>query len=84
MLISARVRVDMTKYIERHGFVFDEVFDSDATNEDVSQKQNPTPFCDYIPSWGHCSHLLTFFLIFDLVTLPGIQEDSVPLGPVSV
>lgn len=41
MLIFTRVRVDMTKYIERHGFVFDEVFDSDATNEDVSQKQNP-------------------------------------------
>jgi len=25
----------MTKYIERHKFVFDEVFDSEATNEDV-------------------------------------------------
>lgn len=25
----------MTKFIERHNFVFDEVFDSDATNEDV-------------------------------------------------
>lgn len=33
--ISCRVRVDMTKFIERHNFVFDEVFDSDATNEDV-------------------------------------------------
>lgn len=31
-----RVRVDMTKFIERHKFIFDEVFDTDATNEDVS------------------------------------------------
>lgn len=83
MLIFTRVRVDMTKYIERHGFVFDEVFDSDATNEDVSQKQNP-PFCDSISSWGHCSHLLTFFSIIDLVTFLGVQEDSVPLGPVFI
>lgn len=26
----------MTKFIERHKFIFDEVFDTDATNEDVS------------------------------------------------
>jgi kinesin family protein 2/24 len=30
-----RAKVDLTKYIERHQFVFDEVFDADADNEEV-------------------------------------------------
>lgn len=84
MLNSTRVRVDMTKYIERHGFVFDEVFDSDATNEDVSQKRNPAPFLCLYSIMGSLISFANFFLIFYLVTLLGVQEDSVPLGPVFV
>ena len=30
-----RVKVDLTKYMERHAFVFDEVFDADASNQEV-------------------------------------------------
>lgn len=30
------MKVDLTKYIEQHGFTFDDVFDSDETNEKVS------------------------------------------------
>ncbi|OZJ06006.1 hypothetical protein BZG36_01097 [Bifiguratus adelaidae] len=30
-----KAKVDLTRYIEQHSFTFDEVFDSDATNEEV-------------------------------------------------
>ena len=30
-----RVKVDLTRYTEKHAFVFDEVFDENDTNEDV-------------------------------------------------
>lgn len=33
-----KVKVDLTKYIEKHQFVFDEVFDSESTNEQVYQR----------------------------------------------
>ncbi|KAK3830263.1 MAG: P-loop containing nucleoside triphosphate hydrolase protein [Linnemannia elongata] len=46
-----KVRVDMTKYIERHGFVFDEVFDSDATNEDV-YRRTAYPLVQYLFEGG--------------------------------
>ncbi|KAG0197555.1 Kinesin-like protein kif24 [Mortierella sp. GBA30] len=46
-----KVRVDMTKYIERHNFVFDEVFDSDATNEDV-YKRTAYPLVQYLFEGG--------------------------------
>lgn len=29
------MKVDLTKYIEQHSFTFDDVFDSDETNEKV-------------------------------------------------
>lgn len=32
------MKVDLTKYIEQHSFTFDDVFDSDETNEKVSQQ----------------------------------------------
>jgi len=38
----------MTKYIERHNFVFDEVFDLDSSNEEVGR---PPPSLSSIP---HC------------------------------
>ncbi|KAF9216452.1 Kinesin-like protein kif24 [Podila verticillata] len=46
-----KVRVDMTKFIERHNFVFDEVFDSDATNEDV-YKRTAYPLVQYLFEGG--------------------------------
>ncbi|KAG0218460.1 Kinesin-like protein kif24 [Mortierella sp. GBA43] len=46
-----KVRVDMTKYIERHNFVFDEVFDSDASNEDV-YKRTAYPLVQYLFEGG--------------------------------
>lgn len=46
-----RVKVDLTKYIEEHGFVFDEVFDTDASNEDVYRK-TAKPLVDYVFSGG--------------------------------
>jgi hypothetical protein len=35
-MIRLRVKVDLTKYVEQHSFTFDEVFDSDADNHEVS------------------------------------------------
>ncbi|KAG0259465.1 Kinesin-like protein kif24 [Actinomortierella ambigua] len=46
-----KVRVDMTKYIERHNFIFDEVFDSDATNEDV-YRRTALPLVQYLFEGG--------------------------------
>ncbi|ORZ16729.1 P-loop containing nucleoside triphosphate hydrolase protein [Lobosporangium transversale] len=46
-----KVRVDMTKYIERHNFIFDDVFDSDATNEDV-YRRTAYPLVQYLFEGG--------------------------------
>ncbi|KAG0207489.1 Kinesin-like protein kif24 [Mortierella sp. GBA30] len=46
-----KVRLDMTKFIERHKFVFDEVFDSDATNEDV-YRRTAFPLVQYLFEGG--------------------------------
>ncbi|KAF9952325.1 Kinesin-like protein kif24 [Mortierella alpina] len=46
-----KVRVDMTKFIERHNFVFDEVFDTDATNEDV-YRRTAFPLVQYLFEGG--------------------------------
>jgi hypothetical protein len=37
ILLSCRQKVDLTKYVDSHTFVFDEVFSDDSTNEDVMQ-----------------------------------------------
>lgn len=34
-IFTCRMKVDLTKYIEQHSFTFDDVFDSDETNEKV-------------------------------------------------
>ncbi|KAG0254282.1 Kinesin-like protein kif24 [Mortierella polycephala] len=49
-----KVRVDMTKYIERHNFVFDDVFDTDATNEDV-YKRTALPLVQYLFEGGRAT-----------------------------
>ncbi|KAF9940819.1 Kinesin-like protein kif24 [Mortierella alpina] len=46
-----KVRLDMTKFIERHKFVFDEVFDSDASNEDV-YRRTAYPLVQYLFEGG--------------------------------
>lgn len=33
-----RVKVDLTRYIEQHEFVFDEVFDEEADNAEVYRR----------------------------------------------
>ncbi|KAK3844107.1 MAG: P-loop containing nucleoside triphosphate hydrolase protein [Linnemannia gamsii] len=46
-----KVRLDMTKFIERHKFVFDEVFDSDDSNEDV-YRRTAYPLVQYLFEGG--------------------------------
>lgn len=46
-----KVKVDLTKYIEQHTFFFDEVFDSDASNEDV-YRRTALPLVEYIFGGG--------------------------------
>ncbi|CAG8493568.1 12723_t:CDS:10 [Ambispora leptoticha] len=40
-------KVDLTKYVEQHSFIFDDVFDSDANNEQVYQR-TALPLVEYI------------------------------------
>ncbi|KAI9340405.1 P-loop containing nucleoside triphosphate hydrolase protein [Zopfochytrium polystomum] len=46
-----KVKVDLTKYVEQHEFIFDEVFDCDASNEEV-YKRTAFPLVEYIFSGG--------------------------------
>jgi Kinesin motor domain len=46
-----RVKVDLTKYVENHEFIFDEAFDADATNDDV-YKRTAAPLVEYIFEGG--------------------------------
>ncbi|KAJ3089320.1 Kinesin-like protein kif24 [Quaeritorhiza haematococci] len=46
-----KVKVDLTKFVEEHSFVFDEVFDENASNEDV-YKRTAWPLVEYIFSGG--------------------------------
>lgn len=43
--------MDLTKYIEEHVFAFDEVFDSESTNEDV-YRRTAQPLVEYIFTGG--------------------------------
>jgi hypothetical protein len=36
LFLFARLKVDLTKYIEQHQFTFDDVFDADSTNDYVN------------------------------------------------
>lgn len=45
------MKVDLTKYIEQHSFTYDDVFDSDATNEQVYQR-TAQPLVKYIFEGG--------------------------------
>ncbi|KAJ3411834.1 Kinesin-like protein kif24 [Chytridiales sp. JEL 0842] len=46
-----KVKVDLTKFVEQHEFTFDEVFDTDATNDDV-YKRTAFPLVEYVFSGG--------------------------------
>ncbi|ORX96919.1 kinesin-domain-containing protein [Basidiobolus meristosporus CBS 931.73] len=46
-----KLRVDLTKYVEQHEFVFDEVFDSTADNEQVYTR-TALPLVEYIFEGG--------------------------------
>ncbi|RKO89966.1 P-loop containing nucleoside triphosphate hydrolase protein, partial [Blyttiomyces helicus] len=41
-----KVKVDLTKYVEQHEFVFDETFDSDSTNDEV-YRRTAFPLVEY-------------------------------------
>jgi hypothetical protein len=45
------MKVDLTKYVERHEFIFDEAFDSNASNEEV-YKRTAFPLVNYIFEGG--------------------------------
>ncbi|CAB4428042.1 unnamed protein product [Rhizophagus irregularis] len=42
-----KTKVDLTKYVEQHTFVFDDVFDADANNEEV-YRRTALPLVEYI------------------------------------
>lgn len=46
-----KTKVDLTKYIERHTFMFDEVFDDDADNMEV-YRRTAKPLVDHVFSKG--------------------------------
>jgi len=46
-----KTKVDLTRYIERHAFTFDDVFDSHVTNEEV-YKRTAAPLVEYIFTGG--------------------------------
>lgn len=46
-----RMKVDLTKYIEQHNFTFDDVFDSDDTNEKIYQR-TAQPLVKYVFDGG--------------------------------
>ncbi|KAJ3271941.1 Kinesin-like protein kif24 [Terramyces sp. JEL0728] len=50
-ILEPKVKVDLTKYVENHEFVFDEAFDQDATNEEV-YKRTALPLVEYIFEGG--------------------------------
>ncbi|KAJ3305122.1 Kinesin-like protein kif24 [Kappamyces sp. JEL0829] len=50
-ILEPKVKVDLTKYVENHEFVFDEAFDADATNDEV-YKRTAAPLVDYIFEGG--------------------------------
>ncbi|RHZ67230.1 hypothetical protein Glove_302g30 [Diversispora epigaea] len=47
LINEPKVKVDLTRYVEQHMFVFDDVFDSDASNEEVYQR-TALPLVEYI------------------------------------
>ncbi|KAJ3005846.1 Kinesin-like protein kif24, partial [Thoreauomyces humboldtii] len=46
-----KVKVDLTKYVEQHEFIFDEAFDSHCTNDDV-YRRTAFPLVEYIFGGG--------------------------------
>jgi kinesin family protein 2/24 len=51
MCIYDRVKVDLTKYVENHEFVFDEAFDDNTSNEEV-YRRTAMPLVEYIFEGG--------------------------------
>jgi hypothetical protein len=51
IFISCRVKVDLTKYVENHEFVFDEAFDENAANEEV-YRRTALPLVEYLFEGG--------------------------------
>lgn len=51
VMLEPKTKVDLTKYIEKHEFCFDEAFDADATNEQV-YKRTALPLVNYIFEGG--------------------------------
>eukprot|EP00760_Papus_ankaliazontas_P017361 PhM_4_TR1720/c0_g1_i1/m.89262/K10393/KIF2_24, MCAK; kinesin family member 2/24 len=51
VVCEPKVKYDLTKYVERHNFVFDEVLDADATNLSV-YKRTAAPLVETVCSGG--------------------------------
>ncbi|RIB02092.1 P-loop containing nucleoside triphosphate hydrolase protein [Gigaspora rosea] len=47
LINEPKMKVDLTKYVEQHTFFFDDVFDAEATNEEV-YKRTALPLVEYI------------------------------------
>ncbi|CAG8547653.1 18780_t:CDS:10 [Acaulospora morrowiae] len=47
LINEPKTKVDLTKYVEQHAFVFDDVFDYEANNEEV-YKRTALPLVEYI------------------------------------
>ncbi|KAI8901576.1 P-loop containing nucleoside triphosphate hydrolase protein [Globomyces pollinis-pini] len=50
-VLEPKVKVDLTKYVENHEFVFDEAFDANASNEEV-YRRTAQPLVQYIFEGG--------------------------------
>lgn len=48
---NIRMKLDLTKYIEQHSFTFDDVFDSDETNERIYSR-TAQPLVKYVFDGG--------------------------------
>ncbi|KAL0248631.1 hypothetical protein GEMRC1_003865 [Eukaryota sp. GEM-RC1] len=74
-----KVKVDLTKYIERHRFVFDEVFDDDMDNQDLYQR-TAQPLIPFVFAGGRATCFAygqtgagkTFTMMGNGTTIPGL------------
>ncbi|KAL0222374.1 hypothetical protein RCL1_002228 [Eukaryota sp. TZLM3-RCL] len=74
-----KTKVDLTKYVERHRFVFDEVFDEDTNNQDLYRK-TAQPLIPFVFAGGRATCFAygqtgagkTFTMMGDGKKIPGL------------
>ncbi|CAG8624730.1 10550_t:CDS:2, partial [Acaulospora colombiana] len=77
LIPSIRMKVDLTKYVEQHAFVFDDVFDYEANNEEV-YKRTALPLVEYIFRGG--LYVLAARDIFNLLQRPEFNHLAAYIG----